>query len=211
VLPDAVKKYIVYFRSQILAKSVSDIEYLYEFGHKKLSDRFFNENCWPSADVIAPLVDHDHLFLLLYKELYYRHIYASKNKLLSPTVKQRIESFNNYKELFTYFLESKDACHHELPDRWLWDMIDEFIYQFQSYTQFRSKLDKRPDEESVIVRDNLRAWNVFIVLNTLQLLIDKSKIKSYPTNAGVFQYCGSCPASYAVRRLSLGTQQLGCC
>ena len=31
----------------------------------------------------------------------------------------------------------------ELPNQWLWNIIDEFIYQFQSFSQFRSKLSKK--------------------------------------------------------------------
>ena len=27
----------------------------------------------------------------------------------------------------------------ELPDQWLWDIIDEFIYQFQSFCLWRAK------------------------------------------------------------------------
>ena len=42
---------------------------------------------WPPAEAIAPLVNNDQQFLLLYKELYYRHIYSK----LQPTLEQRIE------------------------------------------------------------------------------------------------------------------------
>lgn len=42
----------------------------------------------------------DPLFLTLYKELYYRHIYAK----LAPTVDQRFESYENYCDLFNYIL-----------------------------------------------------------------------------------------------------------
>lgn len=31
----------------------------------------------------------------------------------------------------------------QLPNQWLWDMVDEFIYQFQSFSQYRSKLKNK--------------------------------------------------------------------
>ena len=38
----------------------------------------------------------------------------------------------------------------ELPNQWLW----EFIYQFQAFSQFRSKLGKKTDEEIEILKSN---------------------------------------------------------
>ena len=70
------------------------------FAH--LSDRFFKGGTWPTAEVIAPLVDGDHIFCLLYREMYFRHLYASGR----PTLEQRAESWDNYRELFGVILTS---------------------------------------------------------------------------------------------------------
>eukprot|EP00047_Mylnosiga_fluctuans_P003318 m.228527 g.228527 ORF g.228527 m.228527 type:complete len:505 (+) comp11755_c0_seq1:41-1555(+) len=178
VLPEPVKKYLVFFRQQ-LGKSVAEVEFLYEAGHKRLTEKYFNDQSWPSADTIAPLVQNDATFLLLYRELFFRHVYAK----LQPTVEQRIESFRNYEALFKFFLESKEAAKLELPERWLWDMIDEYIYQYQSFTQFRSKLSSRTDSEKAVLRENTKAWSVLAVLTTLHALIDKSGIKAQLSGA----------------------------
>ena len=42
----------------------------------------------------------------------------------------------------------------ELPNQWLWEIIDEFIYQCQACSQFRSKLGKKTDEEIEILKSN---------------------------------------------------------
>ena len=42
---------------------------------------------WQDAEEIAPFVQEDQLFLILYKELYYRHIYARVTG--GPTIEQR--------------------------------------------------------------------------------------------------------------------------
>ena len=35
----------------------------------------------------------------------------------------------------------------ELPNQWLWDIIDEFIYQFQNFCTWRDKVKARTEEE----------------------------------------------------------------
>ena len=73
---------------------------------------------------------------MLYKELYYRHIYASVTN--GPTTTQRFDSYYNYCALFNLILQPEDEpIRLELPNLWLWDIIDEFIYQFQTFAQFR--------------------------------------------------------------------------
>ncbi|KAK2154394.1 hypothetical protein LSH36_269g04005 [Paralvinella palmiformis] len=66
----------------------------------------------------------------------------------------------------------------ELPNQWLWDIIDEFIYQFQSFSQYRCKLSKKTDEEIEALQANPKVWNVHSVLNVLHSLVDKSNINN---------------------------------
>jgi hypothetical protein len=35
----------------------------------------------------------------------------------------------------------------QLPNQWLWDMVDEFVYQFQSFCQYRAKLKTKTEDE----------------------------------------------------------------
>ena len=78
---------------------------------------------------------HDTFFLILYKELYFRHIYARVAH--APTFEHRYESYYNYCNLFNFILNNSGPIDRELPNQWLWDIIDEFIYQFQSFSLFR--------------------------------------------------------------------------
>lgn len=65
------------------------------------------------------------------QEMYYRHLYAR----CTPDLRQRCESWDNYCDLFGLLLHSN--VNMQLPNQWMWDMIDEFIYQFQSFCQYR--------------------------------------------------------------------------
>lgn len=77
-------------------KVVPEILNIYENEFNRLSDRYFKEFPWPEAKRIAPFVDNgiflvlfivklycneDEIFLILFEELRYRHIYA-KHKVL---------------------------------------------------------------------------------------------------------------------------------
>ena len=53
----------------------SQVHSIYENSFNKLTDRYYKNAPWPPAEAIAPLVDNDEQFLLLYKELYYRRIH----------------------------------------------------------------------------------------------------------------------------------------
>lgn len=59
----------------------------------------------------------------LSQEMYFRHLYAR----CGPNLRDRCESWDNYCELFGLLLHSN--VNMMLPNVWLWDMIDEFLYQ----------------------------------------------------------------------------------
>ena len=40
---------------------------MYEVSFATLSERFYKNTTWPPVEYIAELVDHDHVFCLLYK------------------------------------------------------------------------------------------------------------------------------------------------
>ena len=46
-----------------------------------------------------------------------------------PSLEQRFESYRNYVKLFNAILSAEKPLELELPIQWLWDIIDEFIYQ----------------------------------------------------------------------------------
>lgn len=44
-----------------------EIYSMFDLSFNKLSERFFKGTTWPTAESISHLVDHDHVFCLLYK------------------------------------------------------------------------------------------------------------------------------------------------
>ncbi|KAG8997099.1 hypothetical protein FRB94_005307 [Tulasnella sp. JGI-2019a] len=181
-IPDVVKRFIIHFHQAVVTHNLQEISVSYESGWNRLTEKFYPKSEWPEAEIIAPLVDDDPIFLVLYRELYYRHVYSR----LSPNVDDRFHSYENSCELFNYLLNSDGPVPLSLPDIWLWDIIDEFIYQFQAFCIWRSKVKSKNDEELTMLAEGGQIWSCYSVLNVLYSLIQKSKINEYleATDAG---------------------------
>jgi translation initiation factor 3 subunit L len=95
-VPDIVQSFVVYLYRHIREKNVYEIHQMYEGSFNKITERMFKQSPWPVVEAIAPFVENDHVFCLLYKELYFRHVFAR----LTPTLEQRMESWDNYCTLF---------------------------------------------------------------------------------------------------------------
>jgi len=171
-VPEVVKQFVSYFYRHIKDRNVYEIYSTYENTFNKITEKYFKNSPWPPAEAIAPLVHNDQLFLILYKELYFRHIYAK----LQPTLEQRVDSWKNYCEFFNYLLNSGSDLNLELPNQWLWDIIDEFTYQFQAFCQYRSKLKNKTAEELTLLKNTPQLWNVTAVISYLQSMVTKSNI-----------------------------------
>ncbi|KAH7926618.1 hypothetical protein BV22DRAFT_1194288, partial [Leucogyrophana mollusca] len=168
-IPDV---FIVHFHQAVLDNNLQEISIAYESGWTRLTEKFYAKTEWPEAELIAPLVDDDQIFLILYRELYYRHVYSR----LQPNIDDRFHSYENSCELFNYLLNSDGPVPLDLPEQWLWDIIDEFIYQFQSFCVWRSKVRSKSDDELAMLADGVQAWSSYSVLNVLYSLIQKSRI-----------------------------------
>ena len=128
---------------------------------------------------MSQLVDGDEVFVMLYKELYFRHLYAK----LGPniTLNQRIESWENYTSLFDRVFSDDDDDNNldrlDLPVQWLWDMVDEFVYQFTDFCRFRSKdLKKRSAADVETLKERTKVWDSMQVLATLNRMVADSEI-----------------------------------
>ncbi|CAF0710291.1 unnamed protein product [Brachionus calyciflorus] len=181
---DAVKSFITHFYRSIQNAKIFEITHDYEYGWNMLSEQYFKTTTWPSVESIESMIPNESMksiFLILYKEMYFRHIYASLQG--GPTLEHRFESYRNYVQLFNAILSAERPLDLELPIQWLWDIIDEFIYQFQSFCQYRAKQVKKgtnapPNvvEEIQMLKQNIDVWNVHSVLNVLHSLVSKSNI-----------------------------------
>ncbi|KAE8700414.1 RNA polymerase I-associated factor PAF67 isoform 2 [Hibiscus syriacus] len=143
-VPDSVKSFVVHLYRYIREKNVYEIHQMNEISFQTLSDRLFKDTPWPSVDAVAHYVDNDQVFCLLYREMWFRHLYAR----LSPTLKQRIDSWDNYCSLF----------------------------QIITFNLHLAKMKNKTEQEIALLRQFDQAWNVYGVLNYLQAFVEKSNI-----------------------------------
>jgi translation initiation factor 3 subunit L len=95
------------------------------------------------------------------------------------TIDTKIQSYDQYCNLFHFILNSEGPVDIEVPSPfWAWDVIDEFIYQFQSFCSYRTKvaLQQSPEEDLTVLRENPNTWGCYSVLNVLYSLIQRSQI-----------------------------------
>jgi len=96
------------------------------------------------------------------------------------TLETKIASYDSYCNLFHYILNSDGPVDLEVPNYyWAWEVIDEFIYQFNSFCAYRQKvaLKQDNDEDAQILRENPNTWGCYSVLNVLYSLIQRSQIQ----------------------------------
>uniref|UniRef100_A0A915JA07 Eukaryotic translation initiation factor 3 subunit L n=1 Tax=Romanomermis culicivorax TaxID=13658 RepID=A0A915JA07_ROMCU len=176
--PEEVCEYLRYFKRCVREQNVHEIQNLYDFGFTDLTERYYREKLWPDEDRVRMIIPDDqdtNFFMILYKELYYRYLYGKIPR--GPSLEHRWNSFQNYQALFSYILNPTEPVKLDLPNQWLWDIIDEFVYQFQSFCQYKSSVNKRTKEEIEDLKTmDEQLWNLYPVLNILYSLVSKSQI-----------------------------------
>eukprot|EP00298_Acanthocystis_sp_HF-20_P008528 c17729_g1_i1.p1 GENE.c17729_g1_i1~~c17729_g1_i1.p1 ORF type:complete len:531 (+),score=157.51 c17729_g1_i1:27-1595(+) len=173
-----IEQFLVSFYQCVKSADATQLKELYDIRFYFLTEKFFAREPWPSAENVAPYLEEDPVCLMLYKELYYRHIYSK----LQPTAANRFESWANYVKLFNYILDSSNPVPLQLPNTWIWDTIDEFIYQFQSFHQYRTKVTSKSQDEVALLLEYPNVWSVTDVIGYLERFISKSKVLSEDHN-----------------------------
>jgi translation initiation factor 3 subunit L len=175
-IPDQARNFIRNLAKAVRNRSIYDLTQLYEHEWSRISDRSFKGISWPSSELVEPLIEREEAILVLYRDLYFRHIYSR----MTPTIDDRFDSFQNYIDLFNLLIHHPDESNapFELPNAWLWDLIDEFIYQFQSFQIFRHRAKDLTPQEIQLLKDNSNIWSPPTVLRYLHALVHKAAIDS---------------------------------
>ncbi|XP_003748325.1 eukaryotic translation initiation factor 3 subunit L [Galendromus occidentalis] len=171
-LTEAMRNNLSFLRDAINKGDLNSMQDLYENSLTKLMDQYQNPLPPPDSEEMQQILEKDELFLIIYKELYYRQIYANGKPLLDD----RFNSYYNYVDFFNYILSSNEPVTLELPNQWLWEIMDDFVYQFQSYCVYISNVDKMSPGDQNRCLSQLKMWNVHSVLNVLHSLVQKSNI-----------------------------------
>mmetsp|Transcript_66828 Transcript_66828/g.159947 ORF Transcript_66828/g.159947 Transcript_66828/m.159947 type:complete len:523 (+) Transcript_66828:169-1737(+) len=182
-LHDQVDHFLGSLLEGLKTRSVEKVEKLYEETFNKITEKHFPKTRWPSVEVVKREVagDKEELFLIFYRELYYRHVYSR----CAITYDDRKGSWENYCMLLDLIIEdlqdtSKEELSLALPGQWIWDMLDEFVYHYQTYCNFRNKAVKTQKKDDIkSMKENPEVWSTNRVLAYLHDIVQNSKIQEY--------------------------------
>ncbi|KAL7529050.1 hypothetical protein ACHAWF_002819 [Thalassiosira exigua] len=192
LFPESVKDFVFDLhdatrRSFILSEQQS----LYVSTFREITSKYFPNTAWPAPSSVASECGNDLLFLALYNELTLRHLQSVKR----PNVRDRIEGWHAYREVFDLILAeaptgASSSGYREslyLAPEWCFDILHEFLYQFQGFCQFRTSTYSsaaRATEEDQggtpgghsaealdVLGQNRDAWAVEAVLSYLRRLV----------------------------------------
>jgi len=143
IVPQALTDFVFDLYDSVTLSQLSEEQSrLYNRVFRDLSSKYFASTPWPSPTAIASDCNGDPLFLAFYRELTHRHWHAVSR----PSLRERMEGWDVYRELFDELLEGaeEDSTSSNpklfiLPG-WAFEILHEFVYQFQGFCQFRTTL-----------------------------------------------------------------------
>ncbi|RHY92967.1 hypothetical protein DYB37_005243 [Aphanomyces astaci] len=174
LLPDSVKGWFSQMYTHMIAGNVEEMDRLYDKEFAALTASYFKQSPWPEpdGDAVISLVDEDPVFLTLYAQIYYRHMFSK----LQPTLEFNHASWDNYVAIFDGILDGSLVLD-AMPSQWLFDIVGEFVYQYQSFCQYRAKVKTETEVPSI--------WTTKAVHSYLHRLVKVSNIKSILVNGDV--------------------------
>jgi len=178
LLPNQVKDFVFDMHDSCRRSMIAeDQKSLYTQQYRELTQKYFATSEWPPADAVKDECESDRLFLAFYEELVMRHKFGTQN--IRVTLKDKIASWRTYSNLFEMVWESTNIDMLILPE-WIFEIMHEFVYQFQGFCQYRTKEKSRTEEEKEMLTtpSGKEPWSVIDVMYTLHRLIDVSNIKN---------------------------------
>lgn len=192
LFPESVKDFVFDLHDASRRSLIpSEQQGLYTSTFREITAKYFPNTAWPAPSAISSECGDDPLFLALYNELTLRHLQSVKR----PSVRDRIDGWRAYSELFDLILAEAPTPEDGSGDRkeslyllpeWCFDVLHEFLYQFQGFCQFRTQTytaaakvaddpDKGPPSHVSDALDalgqNRDAWAVETVLAYLRRLV----------------------------------------
>ncbi|EAR99830.2 RNA polymerase I-associated factor PAF67 (macronuclear) [Tetrahymena thermophila SB210] len=161
----------------IKEKNTDGLLVLYDVQFNKICSSVFKESAWPAPHEIELYQDKeiDIDIAYLYSELCYRHALARlQNSFDAELV---CNSWENYNDIFDTVIHAQ--TEFPLPVPWIWDIIDEYIYQF--YFACRWRYTIKPEDQGlkeILAKDSrdLTFWNLENINENFTSVIQKSQI-----------------------------------
>lgn len=199
-LPEVLKDFVFDLHDATRrSRRIEDAAPLYDTRFRELSEKYFAQSSWPMPDEIASECNNDATFLLfyryfyiflhyiqakhLYRELTLRHLFA---RLKYAPLELYMDAWSNYVSLFDTILQNADDFITISP-QWAFDIVQEYVYQFQAFCQYRTQVVGRSETEIAFLSKESEVWSRKSVEFTLSQLC-KLAAKSTSTIHGLIGY-----------------------
>ncbi|CAD7963245.1 unnamed protein product [Amoebophrya sp. A25] len=194
-----VRNFLEDFTTQVTDKRVDELEEMFVKEYSKISDQIYKQKLgksqrWPSEEEARVYLGQNRNVLMLYRELYYRHLFSKLDKAV--TGPERVEAWENYQAIFDKLGKDLEGDANSLlkgmPISWLWDLLDEFVYHYVTYCQFKAKAAQKRakavaaatqqgqppqvDQDFALVVENPAVFDNAEVFYTLKRLISSTNI-----------------------------------
>lgn len=137
---------------------------------RELSVAYYNSTEYPKYETLP--FKPNAIFMLLYNELYYRHILEElkTEEEYVVGIQEYQDSFQNFIDLFNCLIEVGDSEGEKqlyLPAEWVWDIINSFTNQYHEYHKLE-EVQQQGEQKSKDV------WNPKSVLKYLHFLSEQA-------------------------------------
>lgn len=215
-LPDELKDFVFDLHDSVRTSQIASEQLaLYGGKFRELTAKYFEKSAWPSPEAVSAECGGDTLFLAFYRELTQRHMHS----ISRPSPKDRVDGWAVYTTLFDTILQHASDINNNTTDsptpnqeavyllpEWIFDILHEFVYQFQGFCQFRTATftnaakyaNGGPNEgkstpnhlsESIdLLSSNRSAWAVEQVLTYLHKFVTIPNSNVQANNSAVFHY-----------------------
>eukprot|EP00915_Cephaloidophora_sp_WS-2016_P007828 GHVH01010828.1.p1 GENE.GHVH01010828.1~~GHVH01010828.1.p1 ORF type:complete len:555 (+),score=93.39 GHVH01010828.1:234-1898(+) len=186
-LPDQVSSFLLEFNRAFREQKWAIVaEKLEDFN--ALSNLFYSNSRWPTSETVREFYRHNgchhEVVVLLYTELAMRHMFTNVSN--SVRISDRSDSFDNYEALFQLMIDEiceSNNAQLPIPTKWLWNMMDEFVYQYHDTQQYKVKIVNQTNSIERLDNDFVETYDPVTVKGWLMSFIEKSKITQFLKNA----------------------------
>lgn len=212
-VPMEVESFVRKLSNALKANSNYELNGVYnEF--TELSLNMFRSSRWPAPELLEAKLKKSSSdgkksstsdAILFYTEMYYRHAFQQRlpKSTNGPSFKEQDKSFKNFVALFNKFLLPSDL---NLPMQWLWDIMNESLYQFRRFHQHRLRLADHSEEDIAVLKAEPYCWHPQTMMNYLTALaksggytpahygtpLDTSKVSEFHRSLGYFAIVSLC-------------------
>ncbi|ETO26864.1 eukaryotic translation initiation factor 3 subunit 6 interacting protein [Reticulomyxa filosa] len=200
VITEDVRKYLTTLRENLFGGDVKAIYNSYQ-EFEDITEKTFKVSQWPVDGAVIKALTVDR-----------KHCFERCEITRDNTVNTFGSSWQNYINLFNYFIacgdnSEKDSSENnklpDIPNTWLWDIINSFISQFQYFHNWRFKPENVKFLQKILTNTKEKQrfqsmWNVQQVLRYLHVLVGVARI-SLRHNAPISEEDSLIPVSNTLR------------